>query len=75
MKTVFTLCLLLVMLGLAPQGHAQAPAIAGLAPVIEWGIGNTYMQSTVPSQGKIAMPGVLISGSADINFRFGANVY
>jgi len=74
MKTMFTLCLLLVLLGLAPQGRAQAPAIAGVAPVIEWGIGNTYMQSTVPSQGKMAMTGILISGSEDINAHFAAKL-
>jgi len=74
MRTMFILWLPLVMLGLATQGRAQAPAIAGIAPVIEWGIGNTYMQSNVPSQGKIAMTGVLVSGSADLNAHFGAKL-
>jgi hypothetical protein len=74
MRTMFKLWLLLVMLGLASQGRAQAPAIAGIAPVVEWSIGSTYMQSNVPSQGKMAMTGILVSGNADLNAHFAAKL-
>jgi len=66
--------LLLVALGLAAQARAQGPVIAGVAPVIEWGAGYTYMKSDVPSQGNMAMTGVLVSGSADLNSHFGAKL-
>jgi hypothetical protein len=74
MRTTFKLCLLLSMLGLASQARAQGPVIAGVAPVIEQGIGYTYMKSSVPSQGNLAMMGLLVSGSADLNARFGAKL-
>jgi opacity protein-like surface antigen len=68
------LWLLLVTLGLASQGRAQGPVIAGFAPVFEGGIGYSYMKSDVPSQGNMAMNGVLVSGSRDLNARFGAKL-
>jgi len=63
--------LLLVMLGPASQGRAQGPVIAGVAPVFEGGIGYSYTQSTVPSQGTLAMKGMLVSASGDLNSHFG----
>jgi hypothetical protein len=74
MRTIFKIWLLLVILGLASQARAQGPVIAGVAPVIEQGIGYTYMQSAVPSEGKLVMSGVLVSGSADLNAHFGAKL-
>jgi hypothetical protein len=74
MKTTLRLSLLLAMLGLASQGRAQGPVVAGVAPVLEGGIGYSYMQSTVPSQGSLAMKGILLSGSRDLNARFGAKL-
>jgi hypothetical protein len=68
------LWLLLVTLGLASQVRAQGPVIAGVAPVLEWGIGYWYMKSDVPSQGNIPMNGVLLSGSGDLNVHFGAKL-
>ena len=66
--------LLLVTLGLASQLRAQGPIVAGVAPVFEGGIGYLYMKSTVPSQGNLAMKGVLVSVSGDLNARFGAKL-
>jgi len=66
--------LLLVTLGLASQVRAQGPIVAGVAPVFEGGIGYLYMKSTVPSQGNLAMKGVLVSVSGDLNARFGAKL-
>lgn len=74
MKTMSKLCLLLVILGLASQARAQGTVIAGVAPVIEEGIGYTYTKSAVPSQGNLAMFGVLLSASADLNSHFGAKL-
>ena len=66
--------LLLVALGFASQVRAQGPMVAGVAPVFEGGIGYLYMKSTVPSQGNLAMKGVLVSVSGDLNARFGAKL-
>jgi opacity protein-like surface antigen len=74
MRTIFKIWLLLVTLGLASQARAQGPVIAGVAPVVEQGIGYTYMKSDVPSQGSLVMFGVLVSGSADLNAHFGAKL-
>jgi hypothetical protein len=68
------LWLLLVTLGLASQVRAQGPVMAGVAPVLEWGIGYWYMKSDVPSQGNMPMNGVLLSGSGDLNVHFGAKL-
>jgi hypothetical protein len=68
------LWLLLVTLGLASQGRAQGPVIAGVAPVFAGGIGYWYMKSDVPSQGNMPMNGVLLSGSGDLNVHFGAKL-
>ena len=74
MKTMCKFWLLLVVLGFAAQARAQETVIAGVAPVIEEGIGYTYLKSTVPSQGSLTMRGILLSGSADLNSHFGAKL-
>jgi opacity protein-like surface antigen len=68
------LWLLLFMLGLVSQARAQGPVIAGVAPVIEGGIGYSYMKSNVPSQGNMAMKGILMSASGDLNAHFGVKL-
>jgi opacity protein-like surface antigen len=74
MRTKLKLWLLLVTLGLVSQARAQGPAIAGVAPVVEGGVGYTYMKSNVPSEGSLVMSGILLSGSADLNVHFGAKL-
>lgn len=74
MRTMLKLWLLLVALGLASQVRAQGPVVAGVAPVIDWGIGYSYLNSTVPSQGSMAMKGILLSGSGDLNAHFGVKL-
>jgi opacity protein-like surface antigen len=74
MRPMLKLWLLLVTLGLASQVRAQGPVIAGVAPVLEWGIGYSYMKSDAPSQGNMPMDGVLLSGSGDLNVHFGAKL-
>jgi len=71
---MLTLWFLLVMLGTASQARAQGPIVAGVAPVVEGGIGYTYTNSTVPSEGTLAMKGLLFSGSKDLNAHFGAKL-
>lgn len=74
MRTMFKILLLLVALGLASQARAQGPVIAGVAPVFEGGIGYSYVKSTVPSQGNLAMKGVVASASGDLNSHFGVKL-
>lgn len=74
MRTVLKLWLLLATLGLASQARAQGPAIAGVAPVFEGGVGYSYVQSNVPSQGNLAMKGILLSASGDLSPRFGVKL-
>jgi opacity protein-like surface antigen len=74
MKTMLKLWLLLGALGLASQVRAQGPVISGLAPVVEGGVGYSYMQAAVPSQGNMTMSGVLVSASGDINSHFGVKL-
>jgi hypothetical protein len=74
MRTILNLSLLLFTLGLASQARAQGPVIAGVAPVIDGGIGYSYVQSNIPSQGHLAMKGILLSASGDLNARFGVKL-
>jgi opacity protein-like surface antigen len=74
MRTILKLWLLLVALGLASQVRAQGPVVAGIAPVVEGSIGYSYMKSNVPSQGNMAMKGILASASRDLNAHFGAKL-
>jgi hypothetical protein len=74
MRTMLKLWLLLVTLGLASQVRAQGPVIAGVAPVFEGGVGYSYVKSNVPSQGNMAMKGVHLSASGDLNSHFGAKL-
>ena len=71
MRTILKIGLLLVTLALASQARAQGPLVAGVAPVFEGGVGYTYTQSTLPSEGKLAMKGVVASASGDLNSRIG----
>lgn len=74
MRKTLSVLLLLLTLGLAPQGRAQGPVIAGLAPVFEGGIGYSYTRSDIPSEGKLPMNGVLASVSGDLNANYGAKL-
>ena len=69
------LALLPATLGFASLARAQGPVIAGVAPVFEGGVGYSYVQSNVPSQGHLTMKnGALLSASGDLNMRFGIKV-
>lgn len=74
MRTNVRLSLLLFTLGLGIQARAQAPLMAGIAPVSDVGIGYSYTKSDVPSQGNTAMNGILLSGSGNFNVHFGVRL-
>ena len=74
MKKIFKLLLPIILLGLAPQVRAQDPVTAGAAPIVEAGIGYSYTQSTVPSEGKLAAPGIIASATGDLSQRLGVKL-
>ena len=74
MRIMIKMGLLVAALGSAAQVRAQGPVFAGTGRVFEAGIGYTYMQSDVPSLGKVPMTGVLLSVSEDLNPHFGVKV-
>jgi Outer membrane protein beta-barrel domain len=74
MRTTLKLWLLPVMLVLASQARAQGPVVAGVAPVFEGGVGYTYAQSNVPSEGNLAMKGAVASASGDLSPRLGVKL-
>jgi outer membrane protein with beta-barrel domain len=74
MRTTLKLWLLLVTVGLASQARAQGPVVAGVAPVFEGGVGYTYTQSNVPSEGNLAMKGAVASASGDLSPRIGVKL-
>jgi opacity protein-like surface antigen len=73
-RTPLKLGFLLITLTLARGARAQGPVIAGVAPVFEGGIGYTYTQSTVPSEGSLAMKGIVASASGDLNSHYGVKL-
>ena len=75
MKTLLKLSLLiLTCASLARAQSPQGPVIAGSGPVMEAGVGYTYVRSDVPSMGSLGMNGVLLSGNADFSRRFGVKL-
>jgi opacity protein-like surface antigen len=55
----------------APFVRAQGPAVAGVGPVIEAGVGYQYVDASIPSQNSLGMNGVQLLGNADFSRRFG----
>lgn len=69
MKTILKTLLLVVFI--AHVAHAQGPVVAGIAPVLEAGVGYSYVDAGVPSQSRLGMNGIQLVGNADISRRFG----
>jgi opacity protein-like surface antigen len=70
MRTFGTLLLLAMMT--VPLAKAQDhPLVAGIAPTFETGAGYEFVYTSVPSQNRIPMNGILWSGNADFSRRFG----
>jgi opacity protein-like surface antigen len=73
MKTILKILALTALL--APAAYAQGPLVAGMGPVLEAGVGYSYIQAGIPSQtNKLAMNGVDLLGTADFSRRFGVHV-
>lgn len=72
MKTIIRLSLLFLWLG--PQARGQGPVTAGAAPVMEGGIGFSYVQANVPSQGQLGINGVQAVLSSDLQRHFGVKL-
>jgi opacity protein-like surface antigen len=69
MRTILKILVLAILI--APGARAQGPVFAGIAPVFEAGGGYSYINTSVPSQNRIAMNGVSLTGNADFTRRFG----
>lgn len=69
MKTILKTLLLVVFI--AHVAHAQGPVVAGIAPVLEAGVGYSYVDAGVPLQSRLGMNGIQLVGNADISRRFG----
>jgi opacity protein-like surface antigen len=70
MRTILRAVLLFLFV--APFARAQGPAVAGVGPVIEAGVGYQYVDASIPSQtSNLGMNGVQLVGNADFSRRFG----
>ena len=69
MRTILKLPLLFLLF--VPLAHGQGPVIAGVAPVLEGGVGFSYVQANVPSEGHLAMNGVEAALNADLQRHLG----
>lgn len=58
----------------APAVHPQNPLVAGQAPVLEAGIGYSYVNASIPSASNLGMNGVDLLGTADFSRRFGVHL-
>jgi Outer membrane protein beta-barrel domain len=72
MRTILKLSLLL--LWIAPGAFGQGPISAGIAPAMEGGVGFSYTQANVPSEGQLAMNGVQAVLNADLQRHFGVKL-
>ena len=72
MRTILKLPLLFLLF--APLAYGQGPVIAGVAPVLEGGVGFSYVQANVPSEGHMAMNGVEAALNADVQRHFGVKL-
>lgn len=72
MKTFMKMLLLVILV--VPAAHAQAPLVAGIAPVLEAGVGYTYTDASLPGESKLAMNGIQFVGDADFTRRLGVQL-
>ena len=61
---------LLLLSSFAPLAYGQGPISAGSSQVREVGVGFSYTQANVPSEGQIGINGVQAVFSADLNRHF-----
>ncbi len=72
MRTILKILLLAILV--LPVAHGQGPVVAGIAPVLEAGVGYSYVDAGVPSESRMGMNGINLIGNADISRRFGVNL-
>jgi opacity protein-like surface antigen len=72
MRTTLKVSLLALLF--APAANAQHPAFAGVAPVLEAGVGYSFVDASVPSQSGLAMNGVQAIFNGDVSRRFGVKL-
>lgn len=71
-RAIGGLCVLALMLATGSLARAQGPIFAGTAPVLEGGIGYSYLGTDIPSNGSsLGMNGLLLSGNADFGWHLG----
>ena len=70
-----TNCFALMALSLlVPRGHAQSPLFAGSGPVIEAGVGYSYVNMGIPSSSRFSLNGADASMNIDFSRRFGVKL-
>ena len=57
-----------------PRCAGQEPRIAGTGPIVSIGIGYTYLNSEIPSAGRISQNGVASGATTEFNRRVGIKV-
>jgi len=70
MMTIKIITPLLLISIFAPLANGQGPVSAGVSPVQEVGVGFSYTQANVPSEGQIGINGLQAVFSADLNRHF-----
>ncbi len=72
MRTILKILLLAILV--LPVARGQGPVVAGIAPVLEAGVGYSYVDAGVPSESRMGMNGINLIGNADISRRFGVKL-
>lgn len=72
MRTILKILLLAILV--LPAARGQGPVVAGIAPVLEAGVGYSYVDAGVPSESRMGMNGINLIGNADISRRFGVKL-
>lgn len=72
MKTLLKLSLLFLACTCVARG--QSPVVAGVAPVLETGVGYSNTQANVPSEGWLGMNGVQATFNGDLSRYFGVKL-
>jgi opacity protein-like surface antigen len=70
MMTMKILTPLLLILSFAPWAFGQGPVSAGVSQEQEAGVGFSYTQANVPSEGQVGINGLQAVFSADLNRHF-----
>jgi opacity protein-like surface antigen len=67
MRIVLTLLIISLF---TPLAHGQEPMAGGFSPALEGGIGFSYTQANMPSEGQMRMNGLQAVFSRDVNRHF-----